>query len=151
VTVSAEAARRRAAGKPEAPDASLVPQTDAEIDAAIADDPDWIEFAEVPDDAWTTAPGPICLAAEHRPSLVERMWRKLGFRRAFVPAPDTDDYQGRMVITTVTSWSLADRVRILISGRTYIFSSSITEPNVDRAVTTVAVSVLPPTLKRMQQ
>ncbi len=102
-------------------------------------------------DANDAAPEPQNFAVAYKPTLVERLWRWLGFHRAFVPAPDTDDYQGRLVITTITSWSLADRLRILISGRTYFFSSSIAEPPVHRAVTTVGVSVLPPTLKRMQQ
>lgn len=57
----------------------------------------------------------------YRPTLAERMWRRLGFRYHLGDDPkDSDKLPGWMCTETRMRFSLADRLRLLLTGRLYI-------------------------------
>lgn len=82
-------------------------------------------------------------------SLKSRLWSKLGFGRCFVPAPDDDNPEawcapGRLVTVTIADICWFDRLRLLISGRAMVFTSTQTDVVVNVARSESKLSVLAP-------
>jgi hypothetical protein len=59
--------------------------------------------------------------AVHTPTVAERMWRRLGFRYHLGDEPkDTDKMEGWMCTETRMQFGIADRLRLLLTGKLYI-------------------------------
>ena len=69
-------------------------------------------------------------AAIYRPTLSERLWRAIGFRYHLGEEPpdlDGDALQGWMVTEAVFSFTLADRLRLLLTGRLRVRTTCYTD------------------------
>jgi hypothetical protein len=90
----------------------------------------------------------------YRPTLMQRLWRRLGFGRRWNEAlfdwrsadPQPGDWFAPGVLTTRTvvhiDWR--DRLRILVSGRCEVTTYTRTDVGVDRVEARSQFSVLPP-------
>jgi hypothetical protein len=56
----------------------------------------------------------------HKPTLPERMWRALGFRYHLGAEPDSDQMQGWMCTESRLEFGIADRLRLLMTGRLHL-------------------------------
>ena len=57
-------------------------------------------------------------AMYHRPTMLERFWRSIGFRYHLVDLPDDlEPSRGWMMTRVHLDFSLADRLRLLLTGR----------------------------------
>lgn len=83
-------------------------------------------------------------AMEYRSPLSDRIWRKLGFRHAHVDRPDSENW---MVTDVRCSFSLLDRLRILLSGVVGIQVVTETDVAVRHAKSTTDAKVLKPGTK----
>ena len=96
---------------------------------------------------------PAAGRAVERRTLADRLWRGLGFGRCghdyFDDIPDDhpDFKPGCFVTEIVTHWDFRDRLRILVSGRTFTIVSHKSDVIVNRVMSRSNVSVLPPEAK----
>ncbi len=73
-------------------------------------------------------------AMYHEPTLRERLVRRLGFRYHLGQTPDgADDLPGWMCTESRIHFSVADRVRLLLTGRLHIRLVQHTTQQVDSA------------------
>lgn len=87
----------------------------------------------------------------YKPSLRERVWRRLGFRHRFNEAllkwrnePTDGCVEGAITTTVAVHVGYVDRLRLLISGHCEIAVYTKTDVLVQRAVTGSQFDVLPP-------
>lgn len=82
----------------------------------------------------------------HRPSLLERIWRWFGYRSVRVDLPDGigEKYPGWMMTETRMNFSVADRIRLLISGRLQLTLRQATSQQVDEGVSAMSHRILYP-------
>lgn len=80
------------------------------------------------------------------PPLAFKVWRKLGFRRAWSLRPEPRDgfAEGWIVVQSETRFSFVDRLRILVSGRVSVEHVVQTDVAVLRSHTETDVGILPP-------
>ena len=78
---------------------------------------------------------------QYSPPLAERIWRGLGFRRAFVHV-NFDDARTSMVTDIVTHWSLGDRLRLLLTGVSHTQCRIYTDVEVAEAQTVAETTVI---------
>lgn len=84
-------------------------------------------------------------AMEYKPTRRERFWKWLGYRYFLVDLPDdTDQMPGWMMTTTRIEFSIADRLRFLLSGKIKIDIRQATDVRVERCVSAVSFSITPP-------
>jgi hypothetical protein len=82
---------------------------------------------------------------EYKPSLAEKIWRKLGFRSHLGEYEPDEPWTGWMRSESGLNFDWRDRIRILISGRlnvhlTYHFDT----PSPDKIHTRLDWEILPP-------
>jgi hypothetical protein len=90
-----------------------------------------------------------CFYAEYKPTLSERFWRAMGFKRAYVHAPNFMEevegfVSGSITTNVICHMGWLDRLRLLVSGKMIVALATMTNVTVDRAVTVSECGVLPP-------
>ncbi|MDE2105839.1 MAG: hypothetical protein KGL39_51935 [Patescibacteria group bacterium] len=82
---------------------------------------------------------------EYRPPLIERFWRWAGFRHPYVRRPDeTVEFPSYMVSRAVVNLSVADRLRVLISGRVCVETVHRVQTDPGEVLSISDAKVLPP-------
>lgn len=83
---------------------------------------------------------------EYRPSLNERIWRKLGFTPVVTELPEGIEatHPGWMITETRMNFSVADRLRLLLTGRLHLQLRQATSQQVDEAVGAMSHRILHP-------
>lgn len=84
------------------------------------------------------------IAMEYRPTKAERFWKALGFRYHLSDLPDDAPQEGWMMTKTVIKFSMADRLRLLLSGELRIDIRQATGTKVYRCVTAVSFEITHP-------
>lgn len=92
-------------------------------------------------------------AAIHVPTLRERFWRKLGFRYHLGDEPEgVETLAGWMRTDIRLHFSIADRMRLLVSGRLFVASIVHTDtPSASICKSRVDFRIEEPTLKSKGQ
>jgi hypothetical protein len=83
---------------------------------------------------------PQALAQAFKPTV----WHRLGFGHAHVAPWDESDDAKYMVTTVTIQFDWLDRLRLLLTGRTQVFTRSLTEHDAGRVESRSAVGVLGP-------
>lgn len=73
------------------------------------------------------------LAMYHRPTLRQRFWRSVGFRYHLHDLDDDPALPGWMMTETKIEFSVADRIRLLLTGRLHLTLRQATNVEVDHA------------------
>ena len=88
-----------------------------------------------------------CFYAVVKDPWLSKIWRRLGFRRAWVRRSSKAEggfAEGYIVVESVTHFDWKDRLRILVSGRVQIEHAIKTDVAVMRSLVETDVAVLPP-------
>ena len=82
----------------------------------------------------------------HKPKLLERVWRRLGFRASRVDLPDGIEvtHPGWMMTETRMQFSVGDRFRLLLTGKLHLTTRQATTQQVDEAVNATSHRILYP-------
>ena len=84
-------------------------------------------------------------AMEHKPTRRERFWTRLGYRYFLVDLPDdAAQMPGWMMTTTRLEFSIADRLRLFLSGKIKIDIRQATDVPVEKCVSAASFSITPP-------
>ena len=83
---------------------------------------------------------------EHIPTLLERMWRRLGYVGSYPDMPEemAEGLPHWMMTQVKLRISLADRLRLLVSGRAILRVESRAEHDPGQVASASAFQVLPP-------
>lgn len=85
-------------------------------------------------------------AMEYRPTRRERFWRALGFRYHLTDLPDgiDKDLPGWMMTKCFIHFSMADRMRLLLTGRLHLDIRQATNVRVDEARSALSFRIASP-------
>ena len=85
-------------------------------------------------------------ASFHKPTRRERFWRAIGFRYHFTDLPEGihEDLPGWMMTKSFIHFSVADRLRLLLTGRIYMDMRQATNVAVAKACSALSFRIAAP-------
>lgn len=87
--------------------------------------------------------------AEYKPTLMERFWRKIGFRHHHGEDEPNEPWAGWMQTRSGVQFDIWDRLRLLLTGRLELtYTYHLDTPSPDRMHTRMDWSILPPNARR---
>jgi len=84
-------------------------------------------------------------AMYHKPTIIEKLWRALGYKYHLVDLPEeADGMDGWIMTHTRFNFDFFDRIRLLLTGKLYVDTRQATDVRVGKCISAASFRIAPP-------